>query len=61
MSSKLFHTVVAFGISFGAATSVGCAAAPADEAAQSEAAQTASDNAANTVTTLQRMPAPLFR
>ena len=39
MASKLFHTVVSFGISLGA-MSAGCSAAPAEETSQAGAAQT---------------------
>lgn len=42
MSSKLFHTVVAFGITLGAA-SVGCSAEPVDTPASSESAVVTND------------------
>lgn len=44
MSSKLFHTVVAFGITLGAA-SVGCSAEAVDAPASSEAAVVSKDDA----------------
>lgn len=42
MSSKLFHTVVAFGITLGAA-SIGCSAEPVDAPASSESAVVSND------------------
>jgi hypothetical protein len=45
MASKLFHTVVGFGISLGA-MSVGCSAPATDEAGTSEAAQVSDQTAA---------------
>jgi hypothetical protein len=49
MSSKLFHTVVAFGITLGAA-SVGCSAEPVDAPASSESAVVSKDNSEATDT-----------
>ena len=49
MSSKLFHTVVAFGITLGAA-SVGCSAEPVEAPASSESAVVSKDDTQPTET-----------
>jgi hypothetical protein len=56
MSSKLFHTVVAFGITLGAA-SVGCSAEAVDAPASSEAAVITTDKTEPTDTKAEGKPA----